>query len=262
MEKAWMFSPPQGPPAQDGWLDRLSYARLLSIAGSLVFAVKSPDAELRKVLQQARLVPRKERRSERAKAAREALLSAVRQYLQEQRLLDPTRVPDIARPHGQGIPAFTKYGTLPPGYWQVTLVELSAKLAFNQHRRAQLKGLFKALTMLKAAGCKKVTIAGSFASRKPKPSDIDMVWDEDGLDKDKLDPIFSEASSLERQRLLGIDSTSEEWKMKLSIVQSLWMGETPQPHECSKDELADLPHFRAVGVLVVDLTQEIPALSF
>ena len=208
------------------------------------------------------MVRRSARHGEKAKAAQDALVSAVRQYLQEQRLLDPTRIPDIARPHGQGIPAFTKYGTLPPGYWHATLAEMSAALTFNSHRKAQLKLLFKALTMLKSAGCKKVTVAGSFASSKPKPGDIDLVWDTDGLDYDKLDPIFSEGSSIERQMQLGIDSCSDEWKMRLSLIQSLWGAEMPKPHECSKEEHDNLPHFRAVGVLVIDLTQNIPVLSF
>ncbi|MCC7527393.1 MAG: hypothetical protein IT342_02655 [Candidatus Melainabacteria bacterium] len=264
MDKTRSFSPLSSLPAQDVWLDRLSYRRLLSVAGSLLIAVKGPDAELRKVLNTARAIRRNERHSEQGKAARQALSVTVKQYLERHRGIDTDQILDVPRPHVQGLPAFTQDGTLPAGFFHVTVSEFVEALAFNKHRQAQVKLLFEALTMLKAAGCTKVTIGGSFASSKPKPGDIDLVWHTEGMDEGKLDPIFSDATGLQRQRRLGIDSFSsqENWKLKLCLVQSLWGAGSPEPHECAGEEFDRLPRFRAVGVLVLDITGDLPHLKF
>lgn len=264
MDKTRRFSPLSSLPAQDVWLDRLSYRRLLSVAGSLLIAVKAPDSQLRKVLNSARSIRRGERTTEQGKAARQALSVEMKQYLERHRLSDPSRDLNIERPHFQGLPAFTQDGTLPVGFFHVTVSEFVDRLAFNKHRQEQVKLLFEALTMLKAAGCTKVTIGGSFASSKPKPGDIDLVWHTEGMDESKLDPIFSDATGLQRQRQLGIDSFSSEetWKLKLCLVQSLWGAGSPEPHECAGEEFDRLPRFRAVGVLVLELTGDLPQLKF
>jgi hypothetical protein len=264
MDQTRKFFPLSSLPAQDVWLDRLTYRRLLSVAGSLLIAVKAPDAELRKVLNAARAIRRSERDTEQGRAAREALLVEMKQYLERHRFNDPSRDLNIERPHAQGFPAFTKDGTLPVGFFYVTVSEFVDTLAFNKHRQAQVKLLFEALTMLKAAGCTKVTIGGSFASSKPKPSDIDLIWHTDGMDESKLAPIFSDGTGLERQQRFGIDSFSSEesWKLKLCLVQSLWGVDSPKPHECTPVEFDQLPRFRAVGVLVLDITGDLPHLKF
>lgn len=262
MEKTRKLVPLSDRPAQDAWLDRLSYRRLLSVAGSMFIAIKAPDAVLRKVFCAARMVPRNMRHTEAGKQAREALVFEMKQYLEVHRTIDPSRVEGIARPEGMRFPELSEWGTLPPGFWHVTFEEFVDKLAFNAHRKSQLKLLHEALTMLKAAGCKKVTIAGSFVSSKPKPSDIDLVWDADGLDNGQLGPIFDEDNGIELQKRFGIDASSEEWKLKLSIVQSLWGADAPKPEEFVGDEFEQLPRFRAVGVLVLDLTRDLPALGF
>lgn len=263
MEKTRRFSPPTGPPTQDDWLDQLSYERLLSVSGSLMIAVKSPDSQLRKALIAAASVRRKKRNGERALTLHQALLQEVKQYLARHRLADPSQVVEIIRPEGQGFPAFTEDGSLPPGFWHVMPAEFIATLAFNERRKKQVKLLFRALAMLKAAGCKKVTIGGSFASSKLKPSDIDLIWDTEGLDENKLDPIFVTGSGLERQMLFGIDafSAADDWKLKLCMVQSLWGADSPKAHELTADAFASLPRFRAVGVLVLDLTQALPVFD-
>lgn len=262
MEKTRKFVPQSDRPAQDAWLDRLSYRRLLSVAGSMLIAIKAPDATLRKVFNAARMVPSNMRHTEAGKQAREGLVFEMKQYLKVHRTLDPSRVEGIARPQEKRFPAYSEWGTLPPGFWHVSFEEFVDKLAFNAHRRSQLKLLHEALTMLKAAGCQKVTIAGSFVSSKPKPSDIDLVWDAEGLDDEKLDYIFDERHGIELQRQYGIDGCSEEWKLKLSIVQSLWGADAPKREEFVGDEYEQLPRFRAIGVLVLDLTQELPRLRF
>lgn len=228
----------------------------------MLLAVKARRTDLKTALNAARGVRIDERNSEKGKTMRAALLVEVKRYLQRHRSLDPTSVANIVYPVGNGFPAFTQDGSLPPGFWHISLTELVETLAFNRHRQAQLKLLFEALTELKNAGCKKVTIAGSFASAKPKPQDIDMIWDIEGLDQTKLDPIFSQENGTPRQQRFGIDSvgSDEEWKLRLSMVQSLWGANSPKPNELSEQEMENLPRFRAVGVLVLDLTADFPAL--
>lgn len=264
MDKTRRLSPLTDLPEQDVWLDRLSYRRLLSVAGSLLIAVKSPTSELRKVLNAARRIRRSERNSRSAQLAREALQVEIKQYLQRHRSVTIAQVLDVPRPHMNGVPTFTEDGTLPPGFWHLTLSEFVDNLTFNEHRKAQVKLLFEALTILKTAGCTKVTIGGSFASLKPKPSDIDLIWHSEGMDDSKLDPLFSDGSGLQRQQRFGIDSFSSEenWKLKLCLVQSLWGADSPKPHECSTEEFDQLPRFRPVGVLVVDITGDTPKLQF
>lgn len=245
---------------QDTWLDRLSYRRLLAVAGSMLIAVKAPEAVLRKVFNNARRLPRNLRRTDAAQAARQALVAEMKRYLHRHRSLDPLLVKDIERPHEERFPERSEWGTLPPGFWHVSFTQLVEKLAFNSHRRTQVELLLKALTELKRGGCKKVIIAGSFVSTKPKPSDIDLVWDKEGLDKQKLHKAFEEDNGSERQKLFGLDASAEEWKLKLSMVQSLWGPDAPESSEFANDEYEQLPRFRAVGVLVLDLTQELPAI--
>lgn len=259
MDKTGKFFPPNGFPPEgrtDAWLNGLSYRRLLSLTGSLLLAVKSPDAELRKLFNTARSIRCGDRSSDAGQAAKIALTDCIRNYLALHRTLDPTRV-TIDQPQRKGFPEFTEFGTLPPGFWHVTLKDFQETLTFNQHRKAQAKLLCEALALLKAAGCRKVMIAGSFASPKPKPSDIDMMWDADGIDRDKLDPIFSE-DGLALYSRFGTDASCEAWKLKLSLVQSLWGVGAVEAQECSVEEYADLPRFRAVGVLVLDLVEEQP----
>lgn len=262
MDRTRKFAPQSGPPVQDAWLDRLSYRRLLSVAGSMLIAIKAPNAIFRKVYNAARMIPHNMRQTETAKMARQALVTEMKGYLNVHRSLDPSRVEGIARPHELHFPAVTEWGTLPPGFWHVSFEDFVGRLAFNRHRKAQVRLLFEALSLLKSAGCKKVTIAGSFTSNKPKPGDIDLVWDADGVNSEQLGPIFDENNGIELQRRFGIDASCQEWKLKLSIVQSLWGAGSPKPEEFVGEEFDQLPRFRAVGVLVLDLTQDLPVLRF
>jgi len=44
--------------------------------------------------------------------------------------------------------------------------------------------------LLKAAGCRLVYLDGSFVTSKPMPGDFDACWGVDGVDVEKLDPVF------------------------------------------------------------------------
>jgi hypothetical protein len=88
------------------------------------------------------------------------------------------------------IPEFTAYGLLPEGVHPATLEELSERFGGNERRRQLLRGLNEALRLLRAAGCRRVYINGSFVTAKERPNDIDVCWDINGVDADALDPVF------------------------------------------------------------------------
>ena len=52
--------------------------------------------------------------------------------------------------------------------------------------------MVEALRLLRAAGCRRVYINGSFVTSKELPNDIDACWDITGVDTDALDPVFFE----------------------------------------------------------------------
>jgi hypothetical protein len=83
-------------------------------------------------------------------------------------------------------------GYLPPGVHEATLAELVNAFGWNSRRRELLAGLRKGLSFLKHAGCRRVFVNGSFVTSKENPGDIDVCWDEDGVDPEKLDPVLLE----------------------------------------------------------------------
>jgi hypothetical protein len=60
----------------------------------------------------------------------------------------------------------------------------------NARRRQILAGLLRALQALKAAGCRRAFVDGSFVTSKELPGDFDGCWDLDGVDFDALDPVL------------------------------------------------------------------------
>ena len=57
-------------------------------------------------------------------------------------------------------------------------------------RRELLVGLRLALLELRAAGCTRVFLDGSFVTAKQRPGDFDACWDTEGVDFDRLDPVL------------------------------------------------------------------------
>ncbi len=89
------------------------------------------------------------------------------------------------------IPEFeSQTGNLPPGEHQATWEEIVDRFGWNIRRRQLLDGIAESLDLLKAAGCGRVWINGSFVTTKDQPGDFDAVWDTDDVDFDVLDPIF------------------------------------------------------------------------
>ena len=88
------------------------------------------------------------------------------------------------------IPDFTADGLLPQGVHPATLEEVLERFGGNERRDELLYGLVEALRLLRAAGCQRVYINGSFVTSKERPNDVDVCWDIDGVDADALDPVF------------------------------------------------------------------------
>ncbi|MBC7999635.1 MAG: hypothetical protein IAF58_16910 [Leptolyngbya sp.] len=237
---------PRRENVTDPWLDQIDVARLLELCQSTLFAVKDPHSPFRLKLKIAKSLP--------GESAKAKLVEMLRAYLSRQRALEPLLNAEIERSAAQGIPTLTEDGTLPPGFWHSSVEEFLARFAFNRRRKRQANRLLEALALLKEAGVASVTIGGSFVSGKPQPSDIDLVWDTDGLDHSKLHPAFTNVWATERQKRFGLDahSAADVWKLKLLLVQSLWSASSPEAEECG-DDYDKLPRFRAVGVVVVAL---------
>ena len=89
------------------------------------------------------------------------------------------------------IPPFDpETGVLPTGEHAASWDDVLDRFGWNVTRRRQLDGLVEALALLAEAGCRRVWLNGSFVTAKDEPGDFDAVWDPDGVDTDRLDPIF------------------------------------------------------------------------
>jgi hypothetical protein len=94
------------------------------------------------------------------------------------------------------LPAFDPAtGNLPPGIHDATWDEIAAGLGSSTHRKALLDGLLRALQALRAAGCRRAYIDGSFATAKDTPGDFDGCWEPQGVDYGSLDPVLLDFSS-------------------------------------------------------------------
>src|SRR5919204_935850 len=81
-------------------------------------------------------------------------------------------------------------GLLPAGLHEATWEELVARFGTTPRRLALLAGLKAALDGLRAAGCRRAYVDGSFVTTKPDPGDFDGCWETDGVDPARLDPVL------------------------------------------------------------------------
>ena len=86
----------------------------------------------------------------------------------------------------------TPWDLLPPGVHVATLQEVRRTFAYNARRRALFDGLVEAAVVLARCGCRRMLLDGSYVSAKPLPGDYDACWEPDGVDFDKLDPVFDD----------------------------------------------------------------------
>ncbi|HET7771525.1 MAG TPA: hypothetical protein VFN74_22325 [Chloroflexota bacterium] len=95
------------------------------------------------------------------------------------------------------IPPFDAAGNLPPGVHSATWDEFVARFGTTPRRLTLLAGLKEALDVLRAAGCRRAYVDGSFVTAKPEPGDFDGCWETDGVDPARLDPVLL---TFDRQR--------------------------------------------------------------
>lgn len=85
------------------------------------------------------------------------------------------------------IPAFDPAsGNLPAGIHETRWDEVVERFGYTAHRRDLLTGLLDALQILRAAGCRRVYLDGSFVTTKLEPGDFDACWEVDGVDLVRL----------------------------------------------------------------------------
>lgn len=108
---------------------------------------------------------------------------------------------------------------LPPGIHEASWPELVERFGTNERRREILAGLLRALQALKAAGCRRAYVDGSFVTSKEMPGDFDGCWDHEGVDFDALDPVLLDfAGHREAQK------AKFEGEMFLSMTQADALG--------------------------------------
>lgn len=73
-------------------------------------------------------------------------------------------------------------------------------------RQQLLAGMLDALRLLKAAGCLRVYVDGSFVTSKEEPGDFDACWDTEGVDFDLVDErllTFDRGRATQKAAFLG-----------------------------------------------------------
>ncbi len=85
------------------------------------------------------------------------------------------------------IPSFDDRGNLPPGIHLARWDEVVTRFGVTEHRRHLLNGLRSALLSLRAGGCARAYLDGSFVTTKEVPGDFDACWEVAGVDPDKID---------------------------------------------------------------------------
>ncbi len=80
------------------------------------------------------------------------------------------------------IPAFTKDGYLPPGIHLAHLDEFEQRFAYTIWRKQLFANLCRLMNDLKAIGCTSIYVDGSFTTTKRVPGDMDICWEDHGID--------------------------------------------------------------------------------
>ena len=73
-------------------------------------------------------------------------------------------------------------GNLPPGIHEASWDESVERFGRTVHRRELLRGLYEAMLALRAAGCQRLYLNGSFVTEKAVPGDFDGCWEMAGVD--------------------------------------------------------------------------------
>jgi hypothetical protein len=104
------------------------------------------------------------------------------------------------------IPPFDGNGSLPPGVHETGWDEFTKRYGTSSRRKRLLRGLHNALRALRAAGCTRAYINGSFVTNKRDPGDFDACWEATGVDGAALDPVlldFTDARRAQKAKFGG-----------------------------------------------------------
>lgn len=80
------------------------------------------------------------------------------------------------------------------------------RYGYTRWRRRLLKGLLNALQLLRAAGCRRAWLDGSFVTAKKEPDDFDVCWDAQGVNFDVVDErllTFDKGRATQKAAFLG-----------------------------------------------------------
>ncbi len=91
------------------------------------------------------------------------------------------------------IPDFNTDGNLPPGVHLAGWNDFEGRFAITPRRRRLANGLGDALSVLRAAGCQRAYVDGSYVTEKATPNDYDVAWEPSGVDLRLLlsmEPLF------------------------------------------------------------------------
>ena len=97
-------------------------------------------------------------------------------------------------------------GNLPAGEYVATWQNMLDRFGQTPWRRKLLAGMLEALRLLKAAGCLRAHIDGSFVTAKEEPGDFDACWDAEGVDFDRVDDrllTFDRGRATQKAAFLG-----------------------------------------------------------
>jgi hypothetical protein len=105
------------------------------------------------------------------------------------------------------IPDFDAFtGNLPGGEHAATWQDMRNRFGQTPWRQQLLAGMLDALRLLKAAGCLRVYVDGSFVTSKEEPGDFDACWDTEGVDFDLVDErllTFDRGRATQKAAFLG-----------------------------------------------------------
>jgi hypothetical protein len=81
-------------------------------------------------------------------------------------------------------------GYLPPGMHAVDWPEFRTRFGWNATRHRLIAHLEEALLLLRAAGCSRAWVNGSFTTKAEEPQDVDVLYEAHGIRPIDLDPLF------------------------------------------------------------------------
>lgn len=81
-------------------------------------------------------------------------------------------------------------GYLPAGVHALSWSDFLAAFTWNARRRFLAGGLYRALKVLRDAGCRAIIVDGSFVTAKDLPGDYDAAFDPVGVNGSLIDPVL------------------------------------------------------------------------